>query len=153
MTLPISDQYQSSSEIYKSGTTKACTETQANWHIKSAYWAIFHAFLSFAENFSKSSFWKNSFKNTIRVCQTVWIQIRPNILSGLICVQTVCKSYQQTTLGDKELINPCLVNKHATSKDSRFKVVTADVQVNMSLSWLQIATSFLDIRSKYNVCR
>ena len=37
-------------------------------------------------------------------CQTVWIQIRPNVLSGLIWVQTVCKSYQQTTLGDKESI-------------------------------------------------
>ena len=30
-------------------------------------------------------------------CQTVWIKIRPNILSGLIWVQTVCKGYQQTT--------------------------------------------------------
>ena len=30
-------------------------------------------------------------------CQTVWIQIRPNILAGLIWVQTVCKGYQQTT--------------------------------------------------------
>ena len=30
-------------------------------------------------------------------CQTAWIQIRPNILSGLIWVQTVCKGYQQTT--------------------------------------------------------
>ena len=29
-------------------------------------------------------------------CQTVWIQIRPDILSGLIWVQTVCKGYQQT---------------------------------------------------------
>ena len=29
--------------------------------------------------------------------QTVWIQIRPDILSGLIWVQTVCKSNQQTT--------------------------------------------------------
>ena len=28
-------------------------------------------------------------------CQTVWIQIRPDILSGLIWVQTVCKRYQQ----------------------------------------------------------
>ena len=37
------------------------------------------------------------------LCQTVWIQIRPDILSGLIWVQTVCKSYQQTTLVDKEL--------------------------------------------------
>ena len=30
-------------------------------------------------------------------CQIVWIQIRPNVLSGLIWVQTVCKGYQQTT--------------------------------------------------------
>ena len=30
--------------------------------------------------------------------QTVWIQIRSDILSGLVCVQTVCKGYQQTTL-------------------------------------------------------
>ena len=28
-------------------------------------------------------------------CQTVWIQIRPDILSGLIWVQTVCKVYKQ----------------------------------------------------------
>ena len=36
-------------------------------------------------------------------CQTVWIQIRSDILSGLIWVQTVCKDYQQTTLAGKEL--------------------------------------------------
>ena len=36
-------------------------------------------------------------------CQTVWNQIRPNILSGLIWDQTVCKVYQQTTQLDKEL--------------------------------------------------
>ena len=29
--------------------------------------------------------------------QTVWIQIRPDILSGLVWIQTVCKGYQQTT--------------------------------------------------------
>ena len=46
---------------------------------------------------------KNSIRNTISMCQIVWIQIRPDILSGLIWVQTVCKSYQQTALGDKEL--------------------------------------------------
>ena len=27
-------------------------------------------------------------------CQTVWIQIRPDFMLGLIWVQTVCKSYQ-----------------------------------------------------------
>ena len=36
-------------------------------------------------------------------CQSVWIQIRPDILSGLIWVQTDCKRYQQTALVDKEL--------------------------------------------------
>ena len=28
----------------------------------------------------------------------VWIQIRPDVLLALICVQTFCKSYHQTTL-------------------------------------------------------
>ena len=35
-------------------------------------------------------------------CQTDWIQISPDILSDLIWIQTVFKSYQRTTLGDKE---------------------------------------------------
>ena len=30
-------------------------------------------------------------------CQTVYIQIRPDVLLGLIWVQTVCKGYQQIT--------------------------------------------------------
>ena len=37
-------------------------------------------------------------------CQTVWIQTKSNVLSGLIWVQTVCKGYQQTKLAGKELI-------------------------------------------------
>ena len=36
-------------------------------------------------------------------CGTDWIQIRPDIMSGLIWVQTVCKNYQQATLGDKRV--------------------------------------------------
>ena len=36
-------------------------------------------------------------------CQTVLMQIRPDILSGLIWIQTICKGYQQTTLVCKEL--------------------------------------------------
>ena len=44
----------------------------------------------------------NSFQNVFEgyhwyECQTVRIQIRPNFLSGLIWVQTVCKWYQQAT--------------------------------------------------------
>ena len=55
--------------------------------------------LSSADFFSKSTFSKISFTNTIRdsECQTVWIQIRTNIMLVLIWVQTVCKVYQQTT--------------------------------------------------------
>ena len=30
-------------------------------------------------------------------CQTVWTKIRPDVLSGLVWDQTVCKGYQQTT--------------------------------------------------------
>ena len=37
-------------------------------------------------------------------CQTVGIQIRPDILLSLIWVQTVCKGYQKMTLEDKELV-------------------------------------------------
>ena len=39
-------------------------------------------------------------------CQTDWVQMRPDILPGLIWVQTVCKGYQQIPklpLADKEL--------------------------------------------------
>ena len=35
-------------------------------------------------------------------CQTGWIQIRPDIMSGLIWVQTVYKGYPQTALVDIE---------------------------------------------------
>ena len=36
-------------------------------------------------------------------CQTVWIQISPNKVMGLIWIHTVCKSYQQMTLVGIEL--------------------------------------------------
>ena len=36
-------------------------------------------------------------------CETVLIQIRPDVLSGLTWVQTVCKGYQQTALVGKAL--------------------------------------------------
>ena len=64
-----------------------------------AYWVIFHAFLSSADFFfSKSTFSKNSSRNTIRVSNSLDPdQAQQNI--GLIWVQTVFKGYQQTTLG------------------------------------------------------
>ena len=51
--------------------------------------------------FFKINFFEKFFQEYNK-CQTVWIQIRPGILLGLIWVQTVCKSYQQTTLVGKE---------------------------------------------------
>ena len=48
------------------------------------------------------AFFQNSFTNT--KCQTVWTQIKSDILSDLIWVQTVCKGYQQTELVGK--VNP-----------------------------------------------
>ena len=47
-------------------------------------------------------FWK-ILSGTQPECQIVWIQIRPDILLGLIWFQIVCKSYQQTTLVGKAL--------------------------------------------------
>ena len=38
-------------------------------------------------------------------CQTVWIQIRPDKMSGLIWVQTVCKDQRTTVTADKEFRN------------------------------------------------
>ena len=58
---------------------------------------IFHGFCRL-QIFLKIDF----FKNFLR-CQSVRIKIRLDILSDLIWVQTVCKTYQQTTR-DIELI-------------------------------------------------
>ena len=54
-------------------------------------------FLSSVDFFFKITFFQRNLLGIPSVCQSVWIQIRPDILSGLICVQTVCKRYQQTT--------------------------------------------------------
>ena len=59
---------------------------------------------NFSRFLSSADFFKIIFLNLLSgiplECQTVWIQIRPYVLLGLIWVQTVCKSYQQTTLVD-----------------------------------------------------
>ena len=51
--------------------------------------------------FFKSSFLEK-FVQEYHNSQTVWIQIRPDILSGLVWIKTVCKDHQQTTLAGKE---------------------------------------------------
>ena len=62
---------------------------------------LFFFFLSSAD-FFQNQFFRKILSGIRSECQTVWIQIRPDILSGLVWVHTVYKSYQKTTLGDKE---------------------------------------------------
>ena len=60
---------------------------------------FFFFFLSSADFFFFffSIFFSNNLSGIPSECQTVWIQIRRDVLSGLIWVQTICKGYQQTT--------------------------------------------------------
>ena len=51
--------------------------------------------------FSKSTFFEKFFQE-YHQCQTVWTQIKPDILLSQIWVQNVCKGHQQTTLVGKE---------------------------------------------------
>ena len=48
---------------------------------------------------------KENLKRILSENKTIWIQIRSNIMLGLdlICVQILCRGYQQTTLVGKEL--------------------------------------------------
>ena len=59
-----------------------------------------HAFFLFCHLpifVSKFNLFKKFFWKYIRMSKTIWMQIRPDILSGMICVQTVCKGDQQMT--------------------------------------------------------
>ena len=52
--------------------------------------------MSSADFFQNEPF-RKILSGTLSECETVWIQIRTDILSVLMWVQTVCKGYQQTT--------------------------------------------------------
>ena len=67
----------------------------------------FLCFLS-SVDFFQNQFFRKILSEILSKCQVVWIQIRPNKMSGLILVQAVCKGYQQTTLVGKEL-NICVL--------------------------------------------
>ena len=63
----------------------------------------FFMFLSSADVFRNQFHWK-ILSGIPSEYQIIWIQIRLDMLSGLIWVHTVCKCYQQRKCGDKELI-------------------------------------------------
>ena len=48
-------------------------------------------------DFFQNQLFQKILSGTLSECQTVWIQIRTDILLVLIWVQTVCKCNQQTT--------------------------------------------------------
>ena len=58
-------------------------------------------FLSSADFFFQNQIFRKILSGIPFECQTDWIQIRPDILSGLIWVQSVCKGYHQTTFFSK----------------------------------------------------
>ena len=87
--------------------------------INSAYCEILHDFLPSAGFFQNQLFLK-ILSGILSECQTVWIQIRPDILSGLIWVQTVCKGILQTTLLGKEIMmSPWNIRFNVNSYTSR----------------------------------
>ena len=61
---------------------------------------------------------KNPLGNNISVSNILDPDLRPDILSGLIWVQTVCKGYEQTTLVGKEL----KVKKHRSRSAKKFSL-------------------------------
>ena len=75
-------------------------------------WAIFHALFVVCWHFSKLTF-KKILLRMLSKCQTVWIQIKTNILLILIWVQTVCKAYQQRTkvTASKDRVNDKICRK------------------------------------------
>ena len=94
-----------------------------------------HAFLLPAEFFFNSFFGKN-ISGMPSEWQTVWIQFRPVILSGLIWVLTDCKGYQQTTLGVTELKG---FNRMKFTKNETLRAVVSEfiVFASMNISGLK----------------
>ena len=60
---------------------------------------FFHCLLVFF----RINFLLKFFSGVLSECQTVWTQIRPGIILGLIWALNLCDGYQHTTFGDKEL--------------------------------------------------
>ena len=61
-----------------------------------------HVFFFSSADFFQNLLFHKILSGILSECQTDLIQIRTNILLGLIWVQTVCKSYQQMTLKHKD---------------------------------------------------
>ena len=86
--------------------------------------------------FTKSTFSKNSLRNTISVSSSLDPDHTRRFV-GSDLGQTVCKSYQQTTLGDKEFIEQSMadilktrhstINKDFKGLSKKSKILTINV--------------------------
>ena len=76
-------------------------------------------------------------------CQIVWIQIRPDIWSGLIWVQTVCNGYQMEKVAASKKRFNC-INIPGRIKDSHFGKL---------LEPLIILPLYLLVSSADNLCK
>ena len=99
----------SAGEAFLPIKTKICShESKRNtsWNIKdvsSHQLCLLSCFFGRLLIFFQNQLFQKILSGILSECQTVWILIRPDVLSGLIWVQTVCTSCQQTTLVVKEL--------------------------------------------------
>ena len=106
-----------------------------------ACWVILHTFcrLLFFLNFQNQLFPK-IISGTPSAYQTVWIQIRPDILSGLIWVQTICNGYQQMILVGKEL--SCMVAKAFHDKADKHSGAAMHVFISFAC-WVILHAFFM----------
>ena len=82
---------------------------------------VFPAFLSSADIFQNQLF-RKILSGISYECQTVWTQIRPDILSGLIWVQTICKLMpRQSSSTPIKYVNYLIVISINTNENCRNK--------------------------------
>ena len=88
--------------------------------------ATMKCFLSSADFFFKINFFENYFQEYHQSVKKAWTQIRPEVLSGLIWVKTVCKGYHQMTLVS---ISP----PHKREFNVNFTILQADLTLRFSV--------------------
>ena len=87
----------------KKEITKFVVCCNCDWHFNSLPTRLFFMLFCRLLILFQNQLFRTILSRISSECLTVWIRIRPDILSGLIWVQTVCKDYQHTTLVDKKL--------------------------------------------------
>ena len=83
---------------YELGQNRAATALSEHYSGFLSPGTHLHAFCRLLIFFFKINFFEKNIPGISPECQTVWIQVRPDILSGLIWAATVCNGNQQTTL-------------------------------------------------------